>query len=255
MNELALFAGAGGGLLASRLLGWRTVCYVENNLYCVEVLKARIRDGFLDDAPIWNDVRNFDGHPWSGCVDIITAGFPCQPFATGGKHIQDEDIRNRWPDTIRIIDEVKPEFIFLENSPGLLLVHKGRVPYIQYIVAELAKCGYVGRWGCLSAASLGADHKRKRVWIVAYASSPGREIILCGDRTNGSENYQQMAAKAITLDTLWNRISRLEESLGESYVFGAPDGISNRVDRLEAIGNGQVPRVAAKAWKLLNQAI
>src|SRR3990172_13273064 len=85
VNELALFAGAGGGLLASKwLLGWRTVCYVEWETYAVEVLKARIRDGWLDDAPIWDDAFTLDGRPWRGCVDIVTAGFPCQPFSIAG---------------------------------------------------------------------------------------------------------------------------------------------------------------------------
>ena len=72
MHKLALFAGAGGGLLGSRLLGWKTVCYVEKNAFCVEVIKARIKDGILDDAPIWDDVRTFEGCPWRGRVDIVT---------------------------------------------------------------------------------------------------------------------------------------------------------------------------------------
>jgi len=88
MNELALFAGVGGGLLASKwLLGWRTVCYVEWEAYAVEVLKARIRDGWLDDAPIWDDVRTFDGRPWAGCVDVGLCGFPVPAVEPGGKAI------------------------------------------------------------------------------------------------------------------------------------------------------------------------
>ena len=76
MRELSLFTGAGGGLLGSILLGWRTVAYVERDPYCQRVLQARIRDGTIDDAPIFDDVRRFDGKPWRGKVDVVSAGFP-----------------------------------------------------------------------------------------------------------------------------------------------------------------------------------
>jgi len=253
LYELALFAGAGGGLLGSRLLGWKTICYVEHNLYRVEVLKARIRDGYLNDAPIWDDVRTFDGHPWAGLVDVVTAGFPCQPFAIGSKKLGDDDDRNMWPDTIRIIGEVKPPFVFLENSTELLLVQKEKKPYITRILGELASVGYVGWWGCLSAASVGADHKRKRLWIVANASEPGRKIILRHNVGNSATCHAQIAAKAITLDAVWNRLARLEKRLGEPSVFGIDDGMAHRVDRLAAIGDGQVPEVVRRAWTLLNE--
>lgn len=165
LNELALFAGAGGGILGSKLLGWRTVCYVEWDNYCIEVLKARIRDCIFDDAPIWDDVRTFDGTPWSGCVDIVTAGFPCQPFSTAGKRKGKMDKRNQWPDTIRIIREVKPIFCLLENVPGLI-----RSGYFETILKELAESGYDARWKVISAAEMGAPHKRDRLWIVANSS-------------------------------------------------------------------------------------
>jgi DNA (cytosine-5)-methyltransferase 1 len=92
VNELALFAGIGGGILGGQLLGWRTICYVENNAYCTEVLKARIQEGYLCDAPIWGDIRTFDGHPWAGSVDVITAGFPCQPFSVAGTQESKDDL-------------------------------------------------------------------------------------------------------------------------------------------------------------------
>jgi DNA (cytosine-5)-methyltransferase 1 len=140
MYELALFAGAGGGLLATKhLLGWHTVCYVEINEYRIEVIKARIRDGLLDDAPIWSDIRTFDGPPWRGCVDIITAGFPCQPFSVAGKQRANDDSRNLWSDTIRIIREVKPQWCLLENVPGLL---SGSHGYYGQILRDLAESGY-----------------------------------------------------------------------------------------------------------------
>lgn len=82
MRELALFAGAGGGILGGKLLGWRTVCAVELNPYCRSVLLARQRDGILEPFPIWDEIRTFDGRQWRGWVDVVSGGFPCQAFST-----------------------------------------------------------------------------------------------------------------------------------------------------------------------------
>lgn len=260
MNELALFAGAGGGLLATKwLLNWRSVCYVEKDSYCVEVLKARIRDGYLDDAPIWDDVRTFDGRPWTGLVDVVSGGFPCQPFAEGGKRKGQDDSRNAWPDTIRIINEVKPGWVFLENTTKLLSPFrtKGIPAYFNAILKDLAASGYYTKWGCLSAYSLGASHKRRRVWIVAHARLPGRQLILCnhsGKRTK-TIKHNGTVRPPNALDAVFNHISQLEERLGEPSVFGTNDGMAHRMDRLGAIGQGQVPIVAATAWRLLTEEL
>lgn len=165
MLELSLFSGGGGGLLGSRLLGWRTVCYVEKDSYCQKVIQARIRDGILDDAPIWDDARSFDGRPWAGRVDIISAGFPCQPFSGAGKQLGEDDPRNLWPDTIRIIREVGPEWLLLENVTRLLTFR-----YFGRILGDLAKSGYRYRYDCIPASAIGANHQRDRLWIVAHAS-------------------------------------------------------------------------------------
>jgi len=190
MHELALFAGVGGGLLATtHLLGWETVCYVENAAYPVEVLKARIRDGLLDDAPIWDDARTFDGKPWAGCVDIITAGFPCQPFSGAGKQRGEHDERNLWPDTIRIIREVGPRYVLLENV-SRLLSHQ----YFGRILGDLAESGYDCRWDCIPASAVGANHQRDRVWIVAtHADSTGLRLQPRGRGRPGREEAVQPA--------------------------------------------------------------
>lgn len=171
MNELALFAGAGGGLLGSRLLGWRTVCAVERDPYRQAVLLARQADGSLDPFPIWDDVRTFDGRPLRGLVDVVSAGFPCQPFSVAGKRRGDADERNGWPDTIRIIRDVRPRFAFLENVPGLL-AHK----YFGTVLGDLAEAGFDAEWCVLGADDVGAPHRRKRVWILAYAGRAGYEF-------------------------------------------------------------------------------
>ncbi len=262
MNELALFVGAGGGLLATHhLLGWRCVGYVEMAEYPCKILEARINDGLLSKAPIFQmHTRDFIEQGWPekyrGVANIITAGFPCQPFAIGGKRAGANDKRNAWPDTIRIIKEVQPQWVFLENTPNLLSVqHRGATPpYIQQIIGELASSGYVGQWGCLSASTMGADHKRKRVWIVAHTSGQGRTSILRNHIQNSqAPHHAPETEKTTPLDALWSRLSRLEKRLGQPSVFRDNDGLAHRVDRLEAVGQGQVPAVAAKAWRLLGK--
>ncbi len=181
MNELCLFAGGGGGLLATQhLLGFRTVCYVEIDGYCQRVLQARIHDGMLDDAPIWDDVRTFDGRPWRGCVDLVSAGFPCEPFSCAGKRRGKADKRNLWPDTVRIIKEVRPAWVFLENSPDLRCPRREKnhdtpseASYFGQILGDLARCGFDAEWGVLSARAVGANHGRRRLWVVAYARGVG----------------------------------------------------------------------------------
>src|SRR3990167_7197429 len=124
MRELSLFSGAGGGLLGSKVRGWTCVGYVENNEYCQKVLRQRIADGILDPAPIFGDIRKFVSEGWAeryrGKVDIVTAGFPCQPFSTAGSMLGQDDERNMWPETIQTICQIRPPLAFLENVPNLL---------------------------------------------------------------------------------------------------------------------------------------
>jgi DNA (cytosine-5)-methyltransferase 1 len=165
VNELALFSGAGGGILGGILCGFRTVCAVEINPYCREVLLRRQEEGILPAFPIWDDVRTFDGTAWAGAVDIISAGFPCQPFSVAGKRKGADDERNLWPQTIRIIREVRPEWVLLENVPGLLATG-----YIWTIAGELSEAGYSAGWEVISASDVGANHRRARWWCLAHAA-------------------------------------------------------------------------------------
>jgi site-specific DNA-cytosine methylase len=162
MNELALFAGSGGGILGGKLLGWRTVCAVEWEPYPASVLCARQNDGLLETFPIWDDVCTFDGRPWRGLVDVISGGFPCQDISAAGKGAGiDGERSGMWGEMARIIHEVRPRFVFVENSPMLTSRGLGRV------LGDLASMGFDARWGVLGAADIGANHQRDRIWIVA----------------------------------------------------------------------------------------
>lgn len=246
MNELALFAGAGGGLLASRLLGWSTVCAVEIDAYCRNRIIQRQEEGHLEPFPIWDDVCTFDGKPWRGVVDIVTGGFPCQPFSINGDQNGEEDHRNMWPDTARIIREVGPRFVFLENVAGLL-----HFDYFGRIVGELADLGYGVRWEVVSASMLGFPHRRPRLWIFADFSGVGIKrrrlspnLIFIGQRRASRKTYLHLVKKSPFASR-----SGIPQPLFRRGI----DGVADWMDRIRAIGNGQVPAVAAFAYWYLSQ--
>jgi DNA (cytosine-5)-methyltransferase 1 len=165
MNELALFAGAGGGILAGKILGWRTICAVEIDPYAASVLASRQNDGCLAPFPIWNDVRTFDGRPWKGRVDIVSGGFPCQDVSSAGKGAGIDGKKSGiWSEMARIIREVRPRCVFVENSP--MLTSRG----LHRVLGDLAEMGFDAEWGVLGADDVGAPHIRKRIWILADAS-------------------------------------------------------------------------------------
>ncbi len=170
LRELALFAGGGGGILGGLLLGWRTRVAVEINPYARAILLARQRDGVLGPFPIWDDVTTFDGRPWRGHIDVISGGFPCQDISAAGKGAGIGGARSGlWSEFARIIGEVEPRFVFVENSPMLASRGLGRV------LGGLASMGFDARWGVLGAADAGAPHQRDRIWIVA--THPDRKLI------------------------------------------------------------------------------
>ena len=165
MNELALFAGSGGGILGGHLLGWRTVAAVEIEDYPRRVLLQRQADGLLPRFPIWDDICTFDGKPWRGKVDVISGGFPCQDISAAGKGDGlDGERSGLWTQMARVVSEVRPPFVFVENSP--MLTTRGGVR----VIADLTQMGYDTRWTVMGAADVGAPHQRDRMWIVGKAS-------------------------------------------------------------------------------------
>lgn len=239
MNELALFAGAGGGILGGMLLGWRTVCAVEIDPYAASVLVQRQNDGILPAFPIWDDVRTFDGKPWNGIVDVVSAGFPCQPFSYEGKRDFETSEQNLWPETRRVISEVRARYVLLENVRGIR-------NYLPVVIRDLRRIGYsVKRPAIASAGSAGALQIRERVWIFASLYSEGR----IGQRN-------RFLAPARTWMQTWAEFEGLVSDVLQSCVpsrgnRGIHDGVAARLDRLKATGNGQVPAVVRLAWNKL----
>lgn len=227
MNELALFAGAGGGILASKLLGIRTVCAIERDEFCQHVLVQRQNDGILQPFPIWDDICTFRGGEWKGTIDLVSGGFPCQAFSSAarGRNIAEKDL---WGEMFRIIREVCPTLVFAENV--------SEKP-IKRAKADLESIGYTCQYMRLSAKDVGADHERDRFWLLAHSDNNGK---LCS-----------------TIDAEAFMLPKLCGSIWESYPgqHGVVNGVAYRVDKNRAIGNGQVPLVAATAFVQLMQKI
>lgn len=281
MNELALFAGAGGGILGGKLLGWRTVCAVEWDAYARDVLVARQNDGCLDPFPIWDDVQTFDGRPWRGRVDVVSGGFPCQDVSACNKDAKgiEGERSSMWKHMARIIGEVEPGVVWVENSP--LLVGRG----LGMVLGDLAAMGYDARWGIVGAHHAAAPHQRNRIWILANPQLQQRpEPVLngCGTRV-GREAAPERGegASEITgrrriladseiegLEGHGNRAAVAEAGPRQGYSGPAScpnvtwweaepgmgrvaDGVACGMDRLRCLGNGQVPAVVPLAWNLL----
>jgi DNA (cytosine-5)-methyltransferase 1 len=278
MNELALFAGAGGGILGGKLLGWRTVCAVEWEQYPACVLAARQNDGLLPPFPIWDDVQTFDGKPWRGIVDVVSGGFPCQDISVAGRGGGITGSRSSmWKQMARIIGEVQPKYCFVENSP--MLTSRG----LGVVLGDLASLGFDAEWGVLSAADVGANHLRERIWIVARNMADPKKLLCNGSNNNPkismerekkpklrnnswAENVSDSSSEGLQgcskngeahykvwkNSELWSATAKCGWWEFEPDVGRVANGVAARVDRLKALGNGQVPLCAATAWKLLN---
>ncbi|MBP7501208.1 MAG: DNA cytosine methyltransferase [Aquabacterium sp.] len=298
MNELALFAGAGGGILAGHSLGWRTVCAVERDAYAAQVLAQRQNSGALRPFPIWSDVCTFDGRPWRGLVDVVSGGFPCQDISVAGKGAGiDGERSGMWGHMARIIGEVRPRFCYVENSPALVTRGLGRV------LGDLATLGYDCRWTVLGAADVGAPHQRDRFWLVGAdtlrdrcEADNGRQPVRDGDRRGAAhapgwqeqqpgpcskcghvaDAHQQpgherrragdgsaevrhadsagLAQRQGQPSNARQELAALERAdwwTAEPGMGRVVDELAHRVDRLKALGNGQVPRCAATAFRML----
>ena len=246
LNELALFAGAGGGILGGKLLGWRPVCAVEYNAYARSVLLARQDDGTFPTFPVWDDVRTFDGRPWRGIVDVVSGGFPCQDISAAGRGDGLDGKRSGlWSEMARIIGEVRPRFAFVENSPKLTSRGLGRV------LGDLASMGFDAEWGVLGAHNAGAPHLRDRIWIVAHAMRDGlqRPQSKCQDARNKARDVQTHWEKRDVEPNSFISGGQAQDAWrhwpDESGLGRMANGLANRSDRIKAIGNGQVPAVAA----------
>lgn len=243
MNELHLFAGAGGGILGGMLLRHTCVCAVEIEPSARAMLLQRQRDGVFHKFPIWDDVTTFDGKPWRGIVDIVCGGFPCQDISTAGKGAGIHGERSGlWKDMARIISQVMPRYVFVENSSMLTVRGLGAV------LRDLAELGFDAIWGVLGPEHFYGQHQRKRIWILAYPSEDRLQ-------KQSQDRYSLEKLDAIS-NALASTGAKTELLNGlvwpcDPTLWRVVDGMADWSHRVRAIGNGQVPAVAALAWGIL----
>lgn len=170
MKAVSLFSGIGGIDIGLAAAGFDIVAQVEIDGYCQQVLRKHSRQ-WWPNAVIHDDAREFGADSIGrSSIDILAGGFPCQPFSTAGVQLGRKDPRNMWPETRRIIGEIQPRAVLLENVAGLI-TRTGDTPgYVGTVLADLSEMGYVGAWGVISAADAGASHRRERIWIVGYTT-------------------------------------------------------------------------------------
>jgi len=249
MNGLALCAGVGGLELGLRLAigdSYRTVGYVEREAYAAAVLVARMEDAILDKAPIWDDVTTFDGRAWRGLVDVVSAGYPCQPFSVAGKRRGADDPRHLWPHIARIIRECEPVRVFLENVGGHLRLG------FREVAEELRGMGYNVAAGLFTAGEVGAASRRQRLLCLASNNHSTRLAWRSNSRTNQKDapNVETWSGSSdLAACAFWGN-GCCGPALGRAL-----HGMADRVDRVRAIGNGVVPIVAAYAYRTLAEAL
>jgi DNA (cytosine-5)-methyltransferase 1 len=247
LNGLDLFSGIGGITLALQKYV-RPICYVEIEPYCQSVIKSRIKSGQLPDAPIWHDIKSFDGKPLQGLVDVIYGGFPCQDISVAGHGAGLEGKRSGlFFEIMRLAKEIRPTFIFLENVPAI--TRRG----LNTVCESLSALRYDCRWGMLSAFDLGAPHQRERWFLLAYSNSerpqkpkeldvsdPLRQRL---QRQREKHKLQRPSDEEQTCGLRWWRV--------EPDVGRVVNGLPGRVDRIKSLGNAVVPAQVCEAFERL----
>jgi DNA (cytosine-5)-methyltransferase 1 len=198
MRLLDLFSGIGGFSLAAHWLGWKTTAFVERDEFCQKVLRKNFKD-----IPVYGDITTFSGESFRGNIDIITGGFPCQPFSQAGKREGRDDERHLFPHMLRVIQEVRPRWVVAENVRGILSIESGSV--FAEVVSSLESEGYEVITFCIPASAVNAPHRRDRIWFIAHAEGLGR-------RNGIAEDFGQTERE---IDSSGDEITRLD---GESFI-------------------------------------
>lgn len=285
----SLCAGVGGLDLGVRaaIRDARTVVYVEREAYACEVLLSRMEEKRLDSAPVWTDLRTFDGKPWRGVVDLVIGGYPCQPFSLAGNRLGADDPRHLWPDVRRIVGEIRPAACFFENVSGHVSLG------LREVRADLESLGYRVAAGLYRASEVGAPHRRERLFILAMADDDDDELRIKSWGLRGTYGADSTVARNVgekmADDDGRGQQSQRREGLperrslrkgectnewasrpgGRSFPPGPDElhlwadmptgsqpgvcrmahGLVSRVDRLRACGNGVIPQQAAFAFR------
>ena len=259
MRHGSLFSGIGGFDLAAEWMGWENVFHCEWNPFGQRVLHH-----YWPNAETFTDITKADFTKYYGTIDIITGGFPCQPYSSAGKRLGKEDERHLWPEMLRAIREISPSFVVGENVRGLTNWNGGLV--FDEVCAELESYGYSVAPVVIPACGVNAPHRRERVWFVAYSSKSANElqrkawldldgVIL--EKRKGEKKTDRFNRN--NSKKTWNRFTL------KSAVCSKNDGISDKLDgitfpkwraeSIKAYGNAIVPQVAYQIFKAITKTI
>lgn len=231
LRILDLFSGIGGFSYAGEKLvgGFETVQFVEQNLFCQQVLAKH-----WPDVPIHDDIKTYE--PVEGSADIICGGFPCQDISVAGRQagIKEGTRSGLFYELMRVVCGVRPRYVVLENVAAILTNGLGTV------LGEMAAAGYDTEWACIPARDVGAVHKRDRWWLIAYPN---------GTRAQGLRPERELSEAEGQKSIVWRPSDRLGSDwrlyVSKPLLCRGDDGLSDRVHRLTALGNSIVPQVAA----------
>jgi len=285
MKHGSLFSGIGGFDLAAEWMGWENVFHCEREPFAQKVLKYH-----FPNSKLYDDITTFDATAYAGRIDILTGGFPCQPFSAAGLRKGTEDERHLWPQMLRIIREIKPSYVLGENVRGLLNWSGGLV--FEEVCADLEAEGYEVVPLLLPAAAVNAPHRRDRIWFVAYSygseqtshkranseekkevrrneeSNVSRELSISRDATNAIGTRREGKRKR-TKPTTQKRVSDSRNTWQnfptQPPICGGDDGLPKELDSItfpkwrnetiKAYGNAIVPQVAYEIFKAINKII
>jgi len=217
MKHGSLFSGIGGFDLAAEWMGWENVFHCE-----IAEFPRKILNYYWSKAESYEDIKKTDFTKWCGTVDIISGGFPCQPYSSAGKRLGKEDDRHLWPEMLRVIREVKPQWVVGENVRGLLNWNDGLV--FHEVCSDLENIGYEVQAFIIPASGLNAPHQRERLWVVAHSN--GNECKKRGQSFDGRE-----------INKFENGVEIWDKSTPDGKQRNAPDPKSKRLQR--GFNNGQ----------------
>ena len=249
-RHASLFTGIGGFDLAASWMGWQNVFQCEIEPFCQKVLKHH-----FPQCEFYEDIRTSDFSKYHGTVEIITGGFPCQPFSVAGKRKGTDDDRFLWSEMYRALREVQPRWVVAENVCGLLTLQSGVV--FERVCADLENAGYAVQPFIIPACAVGAPHRRDRVWIVANADSERCKGRMFPEKSKKTTN--NIISEFHSFGT-WDK---WENNMAQSPVCNRNDGISFgladitfskwRKESIKALGNAIVPAVVYQIFKAINE--
>jgi DNA (cytosine-5)-methyltransferase 1 len=261
LNHGSLFSGGGGFDIAAELIGWENIFHCEWNEFCHTILQF-----YWPDAASYKNIKDFNAKEFQGHIDVLSGGFPCQPFSTAGKRRGTADDRYLWPEMLRIIRECQPKWVVGENVYGLVDWERGLV--FDQVHLDLESQGYDVQAFVLPASGVNAPHRRYRVWFVACrnTSSGGAFINTFGERY-GYEDRSPIRPESNRKGpsvkfAAGNRIKNWEEWPTQPLFCSGNDGLPDRLDRItfskwrqESIkiyGNAIVPQVAVQIFSIID---